>query len=150
MSDTNKDTKHVNLSNARAEDQLEALKKIAAGDFCPFCQADYIEKEHKKPIIKTGDHWIATENRWPYKNTKHHLLFIHRRHVTSIADLCDEDWNELRKMVMEISQKMNIPGATFVMRSGDSRYTGGTVTHLHAQLISGNPDSGEPVLARVG
>lgn len=142
--------KQVDTKNARTAEQATELQRIAKGNFCPFCSADYLEHEHGKPILKQGKHWLATENRWPYKGSKHHLLFIHRTHFVSIQDLGPHDWDELRTMVNELVQELKIPGATLMMRFGDSRYTGGTVTHLHAQLVSGDPDTGEPVLVRVG
>lgn len=143
--------KHVNLNNARTAEQQKALKQIEDGDFCPFCQRDYIEKEHKKPILKETNSWLATENRWPYEGASAHLLFIHKKHITSIEDMGNEAWLELKELLTSLKKEGIIPqGATLVMRFGDHRYTGGTVTHLHAQVISGSPDGGGPVLARVG
>jgi len=45
-----------------------------------------------------------------------------------------------------------IPGGTFIMRFGDTRYTGASVSHLHANLISpdGEDKDRKPIIARVG
>lgn len=142
--------KHVNISNAKSKDEMEALEKIAKGDFCPFCQPDYIKNEHGKPILKDGKFWFATENRWPYAGSSNHLVFIHKKHHVSLLDLSTDEWIELKEMVSNLVNELKIPGATFLMRFGDNKYTGGTVTHLHAQLVSGDPEKGEKVLARVG
>lgn len=141
---------HVNIDNARSDDQATELERISKENFCPFCSDDYLEKEHGKPILKRGTHWLATENRWPYKGTRFHLLFIHRKHLVSINELGQDDWNELRTIINELVDEMKIPGATLLLRFGDNKYTGGTVTHLHAQLVSGDPDSGTPVVTRIG
>ncbi len=145
-----KDKTHVNVENARSEDQTQALRKIVESDKCPFCDPNYIKNEHKKPILLEGTHWFATENRWPNENAKHHYVFIHRQHRTSIAELSPAEWEELRTMTLEMRHKLNIPGGTFILRFGDSQFTGGTVTHLHAQLISGHGDKDRAALVRVG
>lgn len=141
---------HVNTSNAKSEDEIRALNQIASDKICPFCGKDYLEKEHKKPILEETKHWLATENRWPYKGSSAHLLLIHKKHVEHLLDISPEAWIELRELAIRMVEKLQIPGATLIMRFGDFRYTGGTVTHLHAQIVSGDPEKGEPVIARVG
>lgn len=140
----------VNIENARNPDQIEALKKIQEGSFCPFCSQEYMAKEHGKPILVDGKYWFATENRWPYKGARVHLLLVHKEHITNVSELSKEAWGELLLIVKELKGKVDVPGGTLLMRFGDTKYTGGTVAHLHAQLISGNKDSSEPVLVRVG
>lgn len=142
--------KHVNIDNSRGTDVTAALQKIEAEKICPFCGKDYLTKEHKKPILEETGHWLATENRWPYKGSRNHLLFIHKKHADHLNQVSASAWNELKDLVDKMVSRFNIPGATLLLRFGDSRHTGGTVTHLHAQLISGDPDKGEPVIARVG
>lgn len=142
----------VNKDNARRDDIKEALTKIIDSKECPFCSKDYLEKEHKKPILWEGDFWLATENRWPYEGAKEHLLFIHKAHISHMSELTPEAWQELQTVAVKIASDRKINGGTLIMRFGDSRYTGATVTHLHAQLICGDPDQSDrkPVLARVG
>ena len=142
----------VNENNARRSDIKEALDKIVESKQCPFCSKDYLEKEHKKPIIFDGQFWLATENRWPYEGAKEHLLFIHKAHITHIGELEKGAWQELQEIAITIAKQRGIGGGTLIMRFGDSRYTGATVTHLHAQLICGDPEHPDrkPVLARVG
>ena len=36
------------------------------------------------------------------------------------------------------NKKFKIPGASFIMRFGDHNYTGATITHLHAHIVSGH------------
>lgn len=143
-------SKYVNTGNARNKEQIEAHEKIEKGDFCPFCEKDYIKNEHKKPILINSDHWMATENRWPYKGSSAHILFIHKKHIESIDEISDEAWSELRKITSETTKNLEIPGGTLVLRTGNTNYNGGTVRHIHAQFISGDPNNKEPVLTRVG
>jgi len=144
------DRTQVDAGNARSEEQAKELKRIAESGKCPFCSQHYLEHEHGKPILKRGEHWLVTENRWPYKGALHQILFIHNKHLTLPAELGTEDWAELLKFVNEITAERGILGGTFMMRYGDSRFTGGTVTHLHAQLVSGSGQKGEEVITRVG
>lgn len=145
-----KQEKQVYIKNARSTDQIKALEAIEKGKFCPFCSAEYLKHEHKKPILHDGEFWIATENRWPLEHSKVHLLFIHKKHIDHVSEMSNEAWIELRHIVVKMTHDLNMPGATLIFRFGDSSRTGGTVTHLHAQLISGDPEKGKPVLARVG
>ncbi len=140
----------VNTTNAKSQEEIRALNQIVAEKICPFCGRDYLETEHKKPILIETEYWLVTENRWPYEGSKTHHLFIHKKHIEHLADLSQPAWQELQTLAVEVTKRFQIAGATLLMRFGDFRYTGGTVTHLHAQLVSGNPDQDKPVLARVG
>lgn len=142
--------RQVNIGNARTKDVAEELARIEKNKICPFCDPNYLKNEHKRPILEEGKYWLATENRWPYKGAKVHLLFIYKEHAIHIDEIGDEAWVELRKIVRDLSEKLGISGASLLMRFGNSDFTGATVTHLHAQLISGMGKGGEPVLARVG
>jgi len=142
--------KTVNTENARDGEQVNELKKIEKEGFCPFCQRNYLEKEHPHPIFLETKYWLATKNRWPYENARVHLLLIYKDHITSLEEMSAEAWQELHGLIVQLKKEKDIPGGAFLMRFGDSRYTGATVSHLHAQIISGNPDSGKKVFARVG
>lgn len=146
------DREHVNTNNARLEDQKNALDKIRDGNFCPFCSREYMETEHPHPIILENDHWFATKNRWQYEGAKVHLLLVYKGdHITHTKELSDKAWTSLREITNRLCDQFSIPGGTFIMRFGDSQYTGATVTHLHAQIVSGPGESGaDPILVRVG
>jgi len=140
----------VNIANARTAEQIHALNQIEAEKICPFCGTDYLKTEHKKPILAETEHWLATLNRWPYKGSKLHLLLIHKIHEVHLDQITSEAWQELKTLTSQLLKQFKIPGATLLMRFGDFHYTGGTVAHLHVQLIAGDPDQSEPVIARVG
>lgn len=142
------ESKIVDINNARSEEQIAALKKIREGNFCPFCRREYLEKEHKKPILLETDEWLATENRWPYEGTKTHLLLIHKKHITHVNELSSKAWTDLHEIIKKLTEK--ILGGTLLMRFGSTANTGATVEHLHAHLVSGDPDYKKPILARVG
>jgi diadenosine tetraphosphate (Ap4A) HIT family hydrolase len=126
----------VNLKHARTDFQREIMKRIAKDKVCPFCEAHFL-KYHTRPIIKKGIHWTLTENFAPYEGSKHHLLAVSRKHVRNFAELSPAAHAELLALFAHESKKRGIKGGTVFMRFGDTDYTGGSVAHLHAQLISG-------------
>ncbi len=126
----------VNLKHARTKFQREVMEKIVRDKVCPFCEPNFL-KYHTKPIIKRGKHWTLTENFAPYDGSKHHLLAVSRMHVRSFTELSAAARAELFALFARESKKRGIKGGTVFMRFGDTDYTGGSVEHLHAQLVSG-------------
>ena len=131
----------VNLSNARTQFQREVMEQIKRDKVCPFCTENFL-RYHTKPIIKEGKYWILTENFQPYAGSKHHLLAVSKKHTTRFDELTPAAQAELFALFAEEARKRNIKGGTILMRFGDTDYTGGTVEHLHAQLVSGMKRSG--------
>lgn len=144
------DITHVNSGNARSKDQADELKRIAESKFCPFCSEEYMTTNHPHPIEISTPLWYATKNRWQYDNSGFHYVIIMRRHVANIDEVSPEEWSALKTVVSDLEKKHHLKGATLFMRHGDTRYTGGSVTHLHAQLVSGSGDAEKAVVARLG
>ncbi len=144
----------VNKTNAKRPPGSGAytsvIAQISKNNVCPFCP-DQLNTYHKKPIIKNGKFWLATENMYPYHGAKEHLLLIHKEHIESLSELDSVQWGELKQILDALIDERNIPGAALIMRSGQTAYTGATVNHLHAQLVSGSGDpDAEPILTRLG
>ena len=136
----------VHLRNARKGKYQKVISHIEKDGVCPFC-AEHLHAYHKKPILRHGKHWLVTENMYPYKNTQMHFVLIHKQHIHSITGLSKEAWSELHKHLKWLLRRYNIPGGTALMRFGDHRYTGSSVTHLHAQLVVGK--KGKRVITRI-
>jgi ATP adenylyltransferase len=149
------DKKFVNLDSTKHRPDPKnvygsVIAQIQKDGVCPFCP-EQLTKYHKNPILKTGDFWLVTENMYPYKGTEHHFLLIHKMHITHIKEITDKAWAELDSICNEIFKDYNVEGGSFLMRFGDSKYTGASVSHLHAHIIVAKPDENrEPILARVG
>ena len=144
----------VNLKNtdSRPDDAYrKIIRKISKDGICPFCPKN-LKRYHKRPIIKTGRYWILTDNMYPYPGAKHHILLIHKTHIETILDISPMGWSELASFAQSEAKKRAIAGGTFYIRFGNTSYTGATVTHLHANLIS--PDitkkPRKPIFTRVG
>jgi ATP adenylyltransferase len=142
----------LNFENARTEEQTAVMRRAVADGVCPFCR-EHIENYHPKPIIKEGRFWLVTENMSPYVGTKHHLLFVYTpKHVESVNEIPLEAFAELYYLLNQVRNDFWIKGGTLILRFGDNRYNGGSVSHLHAQLVVGDTDNPDykPVRKRIG
>jgi len=128
--------KHINLNHSRPGKYDALLKQITKDGVCPFCE-DNLKKYHQPPILKKNQSWILTTNQNPYAGLKKHLLFIHRQHLISLSQLKTQDWSDLGKLINWVIEKYAIHGGSFFVRFGETDYTGASVTHLHAHLVSG-------------
>lgn len=131
--------KHVAVTNARpGTGYLEVLKKIENHGVCPFC-SEHLATYHPNPILEERKHWKITNSAFPYKPARVHLLLIHKEHIEHIDELSEEAWNELHVIIVEQTKRLGIAGGTFLLRFGDTTFTGGSVTHLHAHLVQSDP-----------
>jgi len=126
--------KHVDLDNAREDEQKAVMKDILDADHCPFC-IENLKKYHQPPIIRETKYWRLTKNQWPYRHTKLHLLAIYKDHVTALAELESKAGSELIELFQWVEKKYHVPGGGWAMRFGDTDYSAGTVNHLHAQFL---------------
>lgn len=143
----------VDVKNAeivKRRDYVNTLNAIVAAGFCPFCEK-HLFKHHQRPLVYKSKHWLVTENSWPYKGSHFHFLFITRVHIEKTEDLLPAVWSDLQKVYQKLIREKRIEGATFFIRSGDTKMTGASVNHLHAQLIVGSPrtKSTKPIKALV-
>jgi len=109
---------------------------------CPFC-VDFSKKQkifqyHSKPILFHGTHWVVTENFDPYEGTKHHFMFIHRKHIVSFSEIKPLALQELVLLTKKLEKKFSLPAGVFLFRFGDTRYTGGSVNHFHGHFVLGD------------
>jgi diadenosine tetraphosphate (Ap4A) HIT family hydrolase len=127
-----------NAAIFKRSDYTQTLDAIIAEGFCPFCE-EHLLKHHKRPILFKSKHWLVTENAWPYKGSLFHFLFITRTHVEATEDIPVAMWTDLQKLYRKLITENKIKGATLMIRSGDTKFTGASVNHLHAHLVSGSP-----------
>ncbi len=139
----NNSEKFVDIENSRPGTHYEnVISKIRKDGVCPFCP-EQLANYHTNPILRETRHWKATDNMYPYKAARHHVLFIYNKHITHVSEMEDEAWAELFGLYKEEIARRNIEGGTLLFRFGDTRYTGASVGHLHAHLIQSNPDDPE-------
>lgn len=145
----------VNLDNARVEEQRRVMEKIKAEGFCPFCK-EHINKSELEPEIKTDfKFWTVRKNRWPYENTRIHLLIIHNEHVETIGKVSQEAWKELREISSWAEKEFKLDSGALGLRFGDPKKNGASVDHLHAHILTAqitdkNDPNYKPVRFRAG
>ncbi len=143
---------YLNHDNVRTPEQQALMEKIEKDGVCPFCK-EHFETYHPKPLLKETPFWYVTENMSPYEGTKHHFIFVYRpEHVSSLSDVTPEAAADLFKLITDMTTEYAIPGGSFFMRFGDTRYTGSSVEHLHAHLLMGDADAADhqPVRVKLG
>ena len=126
--------KFVNIKNARKGEYQKVIEQIASTGKCPFCKENF--KYHKKPVYARKNDWFLTNNSWPYKNSKHHLVILGDEHKEEFSELTKKDWESVSHLVNWAIKKWKIKGGGLAMRFGNTDYTGASVSHLHFHIIS--------------
>jgi len=126
-------------TNARSKEYQELLETIEDSGECPFC---VFPKYHKGEVLPelSGKFWTTGSNHPSYPGSQAHILLLTKRHVVKIEELTNDEWAELKKLFGVITSHYLLEGATLVFRSGHQKHTGGTIGHLHCQVVSGDPE----------
>jgi diadenosine tetraphosphate (Ap4A) HIT family hydrolase len=139
----------LRMENARTPEQKELMERIQKDGVCPFC-AEHFKKYHPKPVLRESNFWFVTENISPYTGTKHHFILVYKpEHATSLEELSPEAFSDLLSLMQVTVREFKIPGGSFFMRFGDTKYTGSSVAHLHAHVLMGDADSPDHEAVRV-
>ena len=133
------------LTSARSDGQLRYMKDLEAAGICIFCAHD----RHPEPVEHEGQHWYVTRNAYPYPGAYAHYLIVARRHVESFDELPDAAGAELWAIKRQLKAKLEPLATATVERSGDMRYNGGSVAHLHAHFVALDREPTETVRFRV-
>jgi diadenosine tetraphosphate (Ap4A) HIT family hydrolase len=120
------------------------MERLEAEGICVFC-AEHAEQ----PIEHRGEHWYVTRNRFPYAGTVAHFLIVPFRHVTAFDELPDEAGAELWAIKRMLKERLAPLATATVERSGDMRFNGGSVAHLHTHFVALDPDPERTVRFRV-
>jgi ATP adenylyltransferase len=119
------------LSAARSEDQRRYMDELEASGICIFCS-----EEHRAPVELSGKHWYVVENDYPYAGTRAHYLIVPYAHVSSFDELPDDAGADLWALKRALRERLNPVAVATVERSGDMRYNGGSVAHLHVHFVA--------------
>jgi ATP adenylyltransferase len=124
-----------NLDAARLDDQRVYMEELEAAGICVFCP-EHVAHYHREPVERTGTHWYVTRNDYPYAGSAAHYLIVARRHVASFDELPDEAGAELWAIRRSLARQLQPLALATVERSGDMRYNGASVAHLHVHLLA--------------
>lgn len=143
-------SKGYNLDVARSEEQRRQMEELGARGVCAFCREN-IETEMREPIELETDHWVVKRNDYPYERTKLHLLLIPKEHVNTLSKLSVPARHNMADVIVTVEKQWKLTSYAVGIRSGDMRFNGGSVEHLHAHVIVGDTDdpNHEPVRFKV-
>jgi diadenosine tetraphosphate (Ap4A) HIT family hydrolase len=132
------------LDAARSDDQRRRMAELEAAGICILCP------EHRDaPAELEGEHWYVRRNDFPYAGTAAHFLIVPHRHVASFDELPDEAGAELWALRRALKARCPGPAVATVERSGDMRYNGGSIAHLHVHFVVLDHDPSETVRFKV-
>lgn len=123
------------LDAARSEPQRRQMEALAAAGVCVFCP-EHFQAHHREPIELHGEHWYVTKNDYPYPGTRAHYLIVPHAHVRAFEELPDAAGAELWALQRALRARLDAPAIATVQRSGDMRYNGGSVAHLHVHFVA--------------
>lgn len=137
----------VDIENTRSEEMRQKWQKILDSGENPF-DLKNIKKWIGGEIIDTRDHWFVFQNDHPYEGAKHQFVIVSKKFHKNITEFSAEEWVDLHSMLHRLITKYKITGGGFSMRFGDTKLSGGSVVHIHAQLTV--PEDGKKVAVWFG
>ena len=129
------------IRNARDPEQIRRMKALQEKDLCYFCKQGSEEEKTLPVTIKEGAYWYVMANDFPLEGSIHHYLIVPRRHIANTFDLMTYERHE-QVALEEWLLKTFLPdvtGYSSFVRSGDTKVTGATLTHLHYHYLVGGP-----------
>lgn len=126
-----------NFNTARVEAQREKMERLHRENICAFCP-EHFDEFHDNPIELKTKYWVVTKNDYPYEHTSLHLLIIPTEHATTVSELSEAARAEYLDVVSQVEKKFKLTTYGVAMRSGDFRYNGGSVKHIHAHILVGD------------
>jgi ATP adenylyltransferase len=144
VSTTEPEGQLYHLEAARYGAQRERMERLERDRICVFC-VEHGEQE----IAHRGAHWYVTENRYPYEGTVGHWLIVPFAHVKAFDELPDEAGAELWSIKRMLKERSGALATATVERSGDMRFNGGSIAHLHVHFVALDDDPAKTVRFRV-
>lgn len=143
--------KLLDVENARVPKQKKQMEEILQKGICPFCP-EHFKDNHEAPVFFENSYWFITKNDYPYDGAKTHLLIIHKAHIESLSELSMSSMISFHSALQWVNSNFDLPGGTLLMRFGDMSYTGATIAHLHAHIVTGEKkrENTESLKAKIG
>ncbi len=132
------------LEAARSDDQRAYMEDLEERGICVFCP-----ESRRAEVDFETDNFYVTHNAWPYKGTREHWLIVPKAHVRAFDELPDESGAELWAIKRRLKERAAAAATATVERSGDMRYNGGSVAHLHIHFVVLEPSPAKTVRFRV-
>lgn len=126
-----------NHANARNEVQAAYMRELEENGICLFCP-ETLRSAPDQKVHFESEHWIVSENRFPYPDTKLHLLLIPQEHVRDMIDLSEEARDDFWDVLEKCRKSWSLGFYKMMTRCGDTNFTGATIEHLHLHLMVGD------------
>jgi diadenosine tetraphosphate (Ap4A) HIT family hydrolase len=127
--------------NFRTADQLTEMQRLEAAGVCLFCP-DGLAAQNRQEIVLRTRHWSVTPNAFPYRGTKLHLLLLPDQHAADLLDLDPAVQADFWTVLGQVREQFGLDYYGLGVRNGDCRYTGATITHVHAHVLTGHQAAG--------
>jgi ATP adenylyltransferase len=122
------------LDAARTSAQRAYMESLEAGGVCIFCP-EHVAEHQAHPVEHEGEFFYITRNAYPYAGTVAHYLIVPLAHVREFDELPDAAGAELWALQRMLKARHAPLATATVMRSGDMRFNGGSVAHLHVHFV---------------
>ena len=118
------------------QEKIDKTPETGSKQSCVFCEID----SDTSGVLLERKGFYLTKDKFPV--SPGHLLIIPRRHITSLSDLSETEWYDLRVVLEE---------ACSLLKTGDNQITGfnvginigsdagQTIPHLHVHVIPRRP-----------
>ncbi|MGC9669034.1 HIT family protein [Planosporangium sp. 12N6] len=130
------------LDNFRHPEQLADMRMLEQYGVCIFCP-EHLTGDPAHPVLHETEHWIVTTNKYPYANTRLHLLLVPRAHVEDLLDLEPAARAEYWDVLEWVKAMYELEFYSIGSRNGDGRYTGSSIAHVHVHVVVGDVDDPE-------
>jgi diadenosine tetraphosphate (Ap4A) HIT family hydrolase len=135
------------MANVRGPDQLAEMQRLEDAGICLFCP-DGLRGHSRNAVVHRTAHWSVTPNAFPYPGTRLHLLLVPHQHAGDLLDLDPDARADFWTTLAWVRDSYGLSYYGLGVRNGDCRYTGATITHVHAHVLVGDPDTQVPVRFR--
>ncbi len=109
--------------------------KKESSELCVFCEIAKGNKKIPQKIVWKDNEFMVLMNIYPY-NTGH-LQVVPRRHVESLEELSQSEYNKLWEIVLKcvelLKRVLNPKGFNIGMNLGE--HAGASIKHLHVHIV---------------
>lgn len=134
----------MNLGNARDPQQITRMKALQAAGKCYFCRQGSAADGTLAIPLHELEYWYIKPNDYPLDGSVAHYLIVPKRHLTDVSGISPEEAVELHTGAIPwLKAYCAVTGYSLFVRSGDMRFTGATLDHIHWHFLVGDtkPDN---------
>ena len=128
--------------NSRDAGQRAEMVRLEMGGTCVFCP-EQLSAGPERRLLHQTTWWGVTENKYPYRGSRLHLLLVPAVHVPDILALSESALADFWKALAWVRENYALQFYGLGMRCGNCMFTGGTIEHLHVHVVVGDVEDPE-------